>query len=65
MANQTDSIKSKQVRVNIEQTILDAFNALCEKQGDSMSARARKLIIADLLKNEMLPYETLARLMIA
>ena len=55
--------KNKQIIINAEEPIAEAFAALANRESTSISDYGRRLIIRDLISRGLLPEATIERLL--
>lgn len=63
MANSNDNVRTTQISLYVEDVIAEAFGAIARKDGITMSAYGRRLVLEELMRRELLPNETILRLL--
>lgn len=63
MANSNDNVRTTQISLYVEDVIAEAFSAISRKDGVTMSAYGRRLVLEELMRRELLPNETILRLL--
>lgn len=63
MANSNENVRTTQVSSYVEDVVAEAFSAIARKDGTTMSAYCRRLILEELMRRELLPNETILRLL--
>jgi len=63
MANSNDNVRTTQISLYVEDVIAEAFSAICRKDKTTMSAYGRRLVLEELMRRELLPNETILRLL--
>lgn len=63
MANSNDNVRTTQISLYVEDVIAEAFSAIARKDNITMSAYGRRLVLEELMRRELLPNETILRLL--